>query len=368
MTYIKEKKLNFFIKKNKIKNILVITGKKSFNSSGFKNLNIFNDFKHLITVLYKKKSIPEINELKSLIKKINIINPDLIVAVGGGSVIDYAKLSNGLHNIKNITNKIKQNKIKINSNKTKILAIPTTAGSGAEITNFSVVYVKNVKYSIEHNLLKPDFFSLIPKMTIKSSKIIRASAGFDAIAQASESIFSKKANINSFKYSSRSLRCSIKNFLNFVNRPNFTHAKLMLKAANLAGKAISIARTNAPHSLSYFFTVRFKVPHGLAVSIFFIQLIKFYYYSMDNLKNSLSLRKKFKFFFKILKIKDINEFEMLFKKILINSGIKRMIDNYKIDYKKNLKLIIASVNKERLSNAPINIKNKDLKKIILQFS
>ena len=142
----------------------------------------------------------------------------------------------------------------------------------------------------------------------------------------------------------------------------------MLKAANLAGKAISIARTNAPHSLSYFFTVRFKVPHGLAVSIFFIQLIKFYYYSMDNLKNSLSLRKKFKFFFKILKIKDINEFEMLFKKILINSGIKRMIDNYKIDYKKNLKLIIASVNKERLSNAPINIKNKDLKKIILQFS
>jgi len=75
VTCIKENKLNFLIKKNKIKNIVVITGKKSFNFSGFKNLKIFNDFKHTMTILYKKKSIPEINELERFIKKINIINP-----------------------------------------------------------------------------------------------------------------------------------------------------------------------------------------------------------------------------------------------------------------------------------------------------
>ena len=366
MTCIKENKLTFFIKKNKIKNIVVITGKKSFNFSGFKNLKIFNDFKHIITVLYKKNSIPEINELKGFIKKINIINPDLIIALGGGCAIDYAKLSNGLHDVKNLKNKIKKKKIKINSNKTKILVIPTTAGSGAEVTHFSVIYVDNIKYSIEHNLLKPDFFSLIPEMVINSSKTVRASAGFDAIAQACESIFSKKANINSLKYSARSLRYSIKNFLGFVNSPNLINAELMLRAANLAGKAISTARTNAPHSLSYFFTSHFKIPHGIAVSIFFIEFIKFYYNSINNYKNLLSLRKKINFFFMALKIKKINEFELMFKVILINSGIKKILENFNIDYKKNLKLIIKSVNKERLSNAPIYIKNEDLKKIILQ--
>ena len=368
MTCIKENKLNSFINNNKIKNIVVITGKKSFNSSGFRGLKIFNDFKPIITVLYKKKSIPEINELKSFIKKINIVNPDLIIALGGGSVIDYAKLSNGLHNIKNLKDKIKKNKITINSNKTKILAIPTTAGSGAEVTHFSVIYVDNIKYSIEHNLLKPDFFSLIPKMVINSSKTVRASAGFDAIAQACESIFSKKANINSLKYSARSLSYSIKNFLGFVSSPNLINAELMLKAANLAGKAISVARTNAPHSLSYFFTSHFKIPHGIAVSIFFIEFIKFYYNSINKYKNLLNLRKKINFFFMVLKIKKINEFELMFKAILINSGIKKILENYNIDYKKNLKLIIKSVNKERLSNAPVYIKNEDLKKIILQSS
>ncbi len=368
MTCIKENKLNFLIKKNKIKNIVVITGKKSFNFSGFKNLKIFNDFKHKMTILYKKRSIPEINELERFIKKINIINPDLIIALGGGCAIDYAKLANGLYNIKNLKNKIKKNKIKINFNKTKILAIPTTAGSGAEVTHFSVVYVDKIKYSIENNLLKPYFFSLIPKLVINSSKTVRASAGFDAIAQACESIFSKKANINSLKYSARSLRYSTKNFLGFVNSPNLINAELMLRAANLAGKAISTARTNAPHSLSYFFTSHFKIPHGIAVSIFFIEFIKFYYNSINNYKNLLSLRKKINFFFMALKIKKINEFESMFKAILINSGIKKILENFNIDYKKNLKLIIKSVNKERLSNAPVYIKNEDLKKIILQSS
>jgi alcohol dehydrogenase class IV len=366
--YIKENKLNFFIKKNKIKNILVITGKKSFHLSGFKNLKIFKDFKDIITIFYKKKTIPEIIELQRLIKKINIINPDLIIALGGGCAIDYAKLSNGLHNVKNLKDKIKKNKVKINFNKTKVLAIPTTAGSGAEVTQFSVIYVDNIKYSIEDKLLKPNFFSLIPKLVINSSKTIRASSGFDAIAQASESIFSKRANTNSLKYSLRSLSFSIKNFLDFVNSPNLINAELMLKAANLAGRAINIARTNAPHSLSYFFTSNFKIPHGIAVSIFFIEFIKFYYYSKNNYKNLLSLRKKINFFFKILKIKKLNEFELIFKRILINSGIKKILNNYKIDCRKNLKLIIKSVNKERLSNAPVDINNKDLRRIILQSS
>ena len=145
MHHIPEVKLNSFIIKNKIKNIIIITGQKSFKSSGFKKLAIYKSFKSTMTILYKKKEIPEIDELKFLIKKINTIKPDLIIALGGGCAIDYAKLANGLHNIKDLKIKIKNGSLKIYSKKTRILAIPTTAGSGAEVTKFSVIYIDKIK-------------------------------------------------------------------------------------------------------------------------------------------------------------------------------------------------------------------------------
>jgi alcohol dehydrogenase class IV len=164
MNCILESKLNFFLKKKKIKNILLITGNKSLNFSGFKKLRFFKKIKPIMTILYKKKKIPELKELEYFIKKINKINPDLIVALGGGCAIDYAKLANGLYNIKNLKKKIKNKTLRINSKKTKILAIPTTAGSGAEVTKFSVIYINKIKYSVESSFLQPDFFSLIPKV------------------------------------------------------------------------------------------------------------------------------------------------------------------------------------------------------------
>ena len=363
MRHVLENNLNSFLEKKKIKNILIITGQKSFNFSGFKKLGIYKNFKSIITILYKKSEIPEICELEYLIKKINITNPDLIIALGGGCVIDYAKLANGLHNIKNLKKKIENGILKINSKKAKILAIPTTAGSGAEVTKFSVIYINKIKYSVENNLLKPDFFSLIPKLVVKSPKIVRASSGFDAIAQAAESIFSKKSNINSLKYSSKSLRLSIRSFLGFVNSPNLNNGFQMLKAANFSGKAINIARTNAPHALSYFFTSKFKISHGIAVSIFFIEIINLYYLTANKKKN-INLIKKFNLFFKLIKQSDMLGFNNLFHKFLLESGIKKNLEKSlkKIKYRSNSNFYY---NLKRLQNSPIKIFKEDINRLYL---
>jgi len=364
MKHVLENKLNSFLEKKKFKNILIITGQKSFNFSGFKKLAIYKNFKSIMTILYKKSEIPEICELEYLIKKINIINPDLIIALGGGCVIDYSKLANVLYGIKNLKKKIKNGTLRIQSKKTKILAIPTTAGSGAEATKFSVIYIDKIKYSVENNLLKPDFFSLIPKLVIKSPKIVRASSGFDAIAQAVESIFSKKKNIRSLKYSSKSLRLSIRCFLEFVNNPNHNNGFQMLKAANFSGKSINIAKTNAPHAFSYFFTSQFKIPHGIAVSIFFIEIINFYYLAA-NKKNNINLIKKFEIFFKLIKQSNLMDFNRLFNKFLIKSGIQKYLNKKlkKIKYTNNNKFYY---NLDRFKNAPIKILKKDINHFFLK--
>jgi alcohol dehydrogenase class IV len=363
MKYIAENQLNLFIKKKKIKKIIIITGKKTFNSSGFKKLKIYKNFKFITNILIKKEKIPEISELKFLINKINIIKPDLIIALGGGCVIDYAKLANGLFNIKNLEKKIKTGNLKLYSKKTKILAIPTTAGSGAEVTKFSVIYINKIKYSVEHNLLQPDFFSLIPKLAISSPKIVRSSSGFDAIAQAVESIFSKKANNKSLKYSFKSLQYSIKSFLEFVNKPNINNATQMLKAANFSGKSINIAKTNAPHALSYLFTSKFKIPHGIAVSIFFIEIINLYYL-MANKQNYITLINKFNLLFRSIKVSNIEEFNNLFRNFIYKSGIEKYLDKSlkRIKYPGKFKFYYNLI---RLKNSPIKLLNRDINRLYL---
>ena len=97
-----------------------------------------------------------------------------------------------------------------------MLAIPTTAGSGAEVTENAVIYIDNIKYSVEGPSVKPDDYLLIPDFISLASKKIRASAGFDAISQSIESIMSLKSNSTSLKYASESLKISISNYLNYI--------------------------------------------------------------------------------------------------------------------------------------------------------
>ena len=78
-------------------------------------------------------------------------SPDIVIAVGGGSVLDYAKIVSILNpeNIKNLNQNIKNNNQISNSKNFNLIAIPTTAGSGAEITSNAVIYINKKKFSFE---------------------------------------------------------------------------------------------------------------------------------------------------------------------------------------------------------------------------
>ena len=110
-----------------------------------------------------------------------------------------------------------------------------TAGSGAEVTSNAVIYVEGIKHSFESELLIPDNFFLIPEFLISAPNNIKASA-VDAIAQALESLISKKSNAESVNYALKSLEISSKSFISFVDQPDLKNAFEMSIASNLAGK------------------------------------------------------------------------------------------------------------------------------------
>ena len=106
----------------------------------------------------------------------------------------------------------------------------------------------------------------MPELLISSSQKIKASAGFDAIAQSLESLVSRKSNSKSVLFASKSLQISIKSFDNYLGNPTLRNAGKMSIASHLAGKAINISKTTAPHAASYPFTSFFNISHGHAVS------------------------------------------------------------------------------------------------------
>tara|TARA_B100001057_G_scaffold497035_1_gene600092 strand:- start:1777 stop:2883 length:1107 start_codon:yes stop_codon:yes gene_type:complete len=363
-SFTKEKELEAFIQEGKFKKILIITGENSFKKSGANSLFKKILKENIVDFFIKKKSYPEIKELKKIIAKIKIFSPQLIIAVGGGSVLDYAKIANVLTNETNIEDKVINASYTTNKF-TKLLGIPTTAGSGAEVTTNAVIYIDNIKYSVEGPELRPDFYFLIPELVVGGSKIIKASAGFDAIAQAIESLISKKSNKESVEFSKKSLNFSIKNYLNYLNSPNYENTSAMCFAANLSGEAISISKTTAPHAVSYPFTSIYKISHGHAVSLTLNKFLKFNYENLESADCSFDLKERFKIIFAATKTKNINELNNFLKKIKKEANLESNFDKLGINIKKDYENIISGVNLLRLSNNPITLEKKNLKKIIL---
>jgi alcohol dehydrogenase class IV len=358
----------YFINKKKFKNILIVTGVNSFKYFNYKNSFLDEIGNKSYFIFYNKSHLyNEYKNLIVLIKLINKYNPDVILAIGGGTVIDLAKLANALCFHKNIKKKILNNRIQFDlKKKCDLIAIPTTAGSGSEVTKFSVLYVNGKKYSIENSIIIPDFFFLIPSILRHVPIKIRVTSGFDSIVQSIESLFSRESNKNSVRYSLISIRYSFKSFLAYALGSNrkidFSN---VLLASHYSGKAINIAKTNGPHAFSYFFTTNFGIAHGNAVVLFFLNFIKFYYANINNCNVDFNLKSRFNLLMKTTRTKNILDFIKYFNSLIIKTKINVNLKTFRIDIDKEFNHFLKYLNIERLNNCPISLSIKDIKNIVL---
>ena len=155
----KSKKIEKELQKYNNKKLLIIIGKKSYFKSGAQNLVKFiksNNLKFYI----KKSSIPELKELKKIITLIKKFKPDFIFSIGGGAVMDLGKTANFLWKTNNLVKSIVRSNYEKQKNFCKLVAIPTTAGSGAEVTSNSVIYINKKKFSVENKNIRPSKFYL----------------------------------------------------------------------------------------------------------------------------------------------------------------------------------------------------------------
>jgi alcohol dehydrogenase class IV len=209
---------------------------------------------HLATIhLVVPGANPRVEVVQGLLDKMEG-DADAFVAVGGGTTIDTAKLLNlalvsGLPIRELLMRKTAPERLR------PCLAMPTTAGTGAEATRFAVCYDGEVKHSIDFEAIRPSDVAIVPEFTATLPPYQKASTNFDAYAQAVESLWAVGATDESRTYARKALK--------FIEAENWTEASYW------AGRAIDISRTTAAHALSYYMTSHYGIPHGHAVYMMF---------------------------------------------------------------------------------------------------
>lgn len=356
---------NKLINNKKFKKIFIITGENSFYKSKANLLIKFSKNKTL-KFFFKKSKFPELPELYLILKEVNSFKPDIILSIGGGAVIDYSKIVSifDYRFLKDLHKKLLKYE---NISKKKIyplIALPTTAGAGAEVTSNAVIYIKGIKYSVENPLLIPNYYFLFPSLIIKNPKSLKSSAGFDAIAQSVESLISVKSNKTSVYYAKKSLELSLTNYLPFIKKPNIENSNKMLISSNLAGKAINISKTTAPHAVSYPFSSMFGVSHGHAVSLTFEKFLLFNYLNLNRSLSSFNLNDRYKKIFELFKVKNINELCQKIKYIKYQANLSDSFTKLGINISESSDKILNQINTLRLKNNPVMLTKNDIRKIL----
>lgn len=202
--------------------------------------------------------------------------PQLIVALGGGSVLDTAKaLSASLQDFEQFRQQLQHNE-EISGKTCPLIAIPTTAGTGSEVTCWGTVWHRAAgkKYSVKGPALYPEIALIDPELTRFLPLELTRQTALDALSHALESIWNKNRNPISDACAIQAAKIIIEVLPELLQKPEkMKLRRQMAEAALLAGMAFSNTQTAIAHALSYPLTLSYDLPHGIACSFTLPQIL-----------------------------------------------------------------------------------------------
>jgi alcohol dehydrogenase class IV len=341
--------------------ILVVTGKKSFQKIdqyfGFKDT--FSEFGKVMYVNDFSPN-PTKSELDKCLRYIDAESFDALVAIGGGSVIDFAKLL-AFHSPSNV----------VEVDKFRFFALPSTAGTGSEVTQFATYYEDGIKKSLDDPLVKPHFPILIPKALEFLPLEIARNTCADAFCQAVESYWSIKSTDESTQFAITAIGKILNSGVEYIKERTPEACLEIAEASCLAGKAINITRTTACHSISYPMTSRYGIPHGQAVALTLVPILKFNSKVIDedcnDSRGCAFVQSKLNELDRIVNSKTekgaVNTITQFFEKIGVSSRLTALGMN-----EESIEIILKEgFTPQRMNNNPRRIGEKELRNILYEI-
>ena len=282
-----------------------------------------------------------------------------IIAIGGGSVIDFGKsvafLSRQQHSIEQFLEK----NVPHPNPGAPFIAIPTTSGTGSEVTPWATIWdnQRKKKHSLAHELMFPKFAIVDPKLTLSLPAKITAYTAFDALSHALEAFWSKYSNPVSNLFAVKSIGLVMNNLSDLMsNLQNLELRSKLAKASLYAGLAFSNTKTTAVHAVSYPMTLYYGIPHGIACSLTLREFLMFNknYINRDKLENLLD----------VLGYADVNEMKRGLDELAKEVHIPISLEEAGIP-KEGIEVILEEgFHPERVTNNPRKLTKTELRRIL----
>ena len=236
----------------------------------------------LVALFDKVEPNPTFETIKAAYRELKQVKYDLVITIGGGSALDTAKAVAALIalDIDEALEKIVKEGVDIpeDFDPKPVIAIPTTAGTGSEVTMWATIWDREEKkkYSLSHPKLYPEIALLDPELTLSLPEKETIYSGLDALSHAMEAIWNKNHNPISDMFALKAIELIQKHLPRLRQDPGNVNLRTsLLRASLFAGLAFSNTKTALAHSISYPLTALFGLPHGLACALPLQHLLKF---------------------------------------------------------------------------------------------
>lgn len=230
-----------------------------------------------ISVVNSVPPEPSQHDVAAIIATLSRPHVDMVIGIGGGSVLDVAKLLSVLciDAAPSLDALLAGEKPQ---RRTRSILIPTTAGTGSEATPNAILAIpeKETKVGIISPVMLPDVVALVPELTTSMPAHIASSTGIDALCHLIECFTANVANPVSDNYALTGMKKLFANLETTLREPENLQARLeMLWASYYGGASIAHAGTHLVHALSYPLGGRYHLPHGVANAILLAPCMRF---------------------------------------------------------------------------------------------
>lgn len=268
------------LKQKKFNKIFIITDSQIYSSGLCNNLITGLQQNQLNYVVFKDVvSNPTIESVERALDIFRQSNSDVIISIGGGSVLDTAKLVGARYTNSRKSLKQMRGYFRVTKSIPYLIAVPTTAGSGSEATIVGVVTneITHEKYAIVSPKLIPNMVVLDPVITINLPAHITAYTGMDALTHAIECYIGRANTKETKRFSLEAIKKIWNNLEKSVNNPdNLNARKEMQEASYLAGAAFTKGFVGYIHALAHPLSGLYNTPHGLANAVLLPEVLKKY--------------------------------------------------------------------------------------------